>query len=65
MVVIIRREDAHTDVLVNIFDALNLSPDHKISSYFHKKIHGAINLADSKSFQKITAAKEEIMDLIY
>jgi riboflavin kinase / FMN adenylyltransferase len=65
MVVIIRPEDARTEVLVNIFDELNSPPDHKISCYFHKKIHGAVNLADNKSMQKITAAKEEILELIY
>ena len=65
MVVIIRTEDARPEVLVNIFDDLNLPPDHKISCYFHKKIHGAVNLADNKSMQKITAAKVEILELIY
>jgi riboflavin kinase/FMN adenylyltransferase len=65
MVLIIRKEDAHAEVLVNIFDDIDLPPGHKISSYFHKKIYGAINLADCKSFQKIIAAKEEIMELIY
>ena len=53
------------DVLINIFDDLNLPPDQKISSFFHKKIHGAVNLADSKSIQKINSAKEEILELIY
>jgi hypothetical protein len=65
MVLIIRKEDSDTEVLVNIFDDINLPPDNKISSYFHKKIFGAVNLTDSKSLQKITAAKEEIMELIY
>jgi len=65
MVVIIRQQDAQTQVLVNIFDDLILLPDHKISSYFHKKIHGAVNLSDSKAMQKIKAAKEEILELIY
>lgn len=65
MVLIIRKEDAHAEVLVNIFDDIDLPPGFKISSYFHKKIYGAVNLADCKSFQKITAAKDEIMELIY
>ena len=65
MVVIIRQQDAQTQVLVNIFDDLILLPDHRISSYFHKKIHGEVNLSDSKAMQKIKAAKEEILELIY
>jgi len=65
MVIINKRDDNITDVLVNIFDELKLAPDQKISSYFHKKIHGALNLADSKSAQKIISAKEEILELIY
>ena len=30
-----------------------------------KKIHGEVNLSDSKAMQKIKAAKEEILELIY
>jgi riboflavin kinase / FMN adenylyltransferase len=65
MVIINKREDNISDVLVNIFDDITLPQSYKISSYFHKKIHGAVNLADSKSIQKITSAKEEILELIY
>jgi hypothetical protein len=65
MVIIIKREENTSDVLVNIFDDIHLPPGHKISSFFHKKIHGAVNLTDSKSIQKINMAKEEILELIY
>jgi riboflavin kinase/FMN adenylyltransferase len=65
MVIINRGEDNVSDVLISIFDNLSLHPDQQISSFFHKKIHGAVNLTDSKSKNKITLAKEEILELIY
>jgi riboflavin kinase / FMN adenylyltransferase len=65
MVIIIKRENNISDVLVSIFDDLKLPFGQKICSFFHKKIHGAINLTDSKSIHKINLAKEEILDLIY
>jgi riboflavin kinase/FMN adenylyltransferase len=65
MVIINKRDDDITDVLVNIFDEPVLSPGKNISSLFHKKIHGAVNLEDSRSAQRITLAKEEILELIY
>jgi riboflavin kinase/FMN adenylyltransferase len=65
MVIINKRENNTSDVLVNIFDDIHLPPDNIISSFFHKKIQGAVNLNDSKSLQKINMAKEEILELIY
>ncbi len=65
MAIITRGEENVSDVLISIFDNLRLKPDQKISSFFHKKIHGAVNLADSKSKNKISLAKEEILELIY
>jgi riboflavin kinase / FMN adenylyltransferase len=65
MVIITKSEDNISDVLVDIFDDLTLPSDHRISSFFHKKIHGAVNLADSKSRQKIIKAKDDILELIY
>jgi riboflavin kinase/FMN adenylyltransferase len=65
MAIITRGEDNVSYVLISIFDNLNLLPDQQVSSFFHKKIHGAVNLADSKSKQKITQAREEILELIY
>jgi riboflavin kinase/FMN adenylyltransferase len=52
-------------VMLDIFDNLNLSPDHKITASFHKKIHGAVNLSDSISIAKIEMARKEISELIY
>jgi riboflavin kinase/FMN adenylyltransferase len=65
MVIITRGKDNDSEVLISIFDNLSLHPDQQISSFFHKKIHGAVNLADSKSKNKIILAKEEILELIY
>lgn len=65
MVIINKKEDNRADVLVSIFDDQNLTPEQNISSYFHKKINGAVNLADIKSTEKIQLAKEEILELIY
>jgi riboflavin kinase / FMN adenylyltransferase len=63
--IIINRQEDKSDVLIEVFGDLSLASDNKISSFFHKKVHGAINLADSKSIQKIDLAKEEILELIY
>lgn len=52
-------------VMLDIFNNLNLSPDHKITASFHKKIHGAVNLYDSISIAKIEMARKEISELIY
>jgi riboflavin kinase/FMN adenylyltransferase len=65
MVIINRKADGNEDVLVNLFDDRGLSAGHRIALCFHKKIHGAVTLSDLRSFLKITAAKEEIADLIY
>jgi riboflavin kinase/FMN adenylyltransferase len=65
MVIIIKREECLNDVLIDIFDEPKPHPDEKVSSFFHKKIHGAINLDDSKSAQRINSAKDEILELIY
>jgi riboflavin kinase/FMN adenylyltransferase len=65
MAIIIREEDNASDLLICVFENLSLYPDQQISSFFHKKIHGAVNLSDSKTKNKITQAKEEILELIY
>ena len=65
MAVINSGEDNVPDVLISIFDDLNLEPDQRISSFFHKKIHGAVSLSDSKSKSRIALAREEILELIY
>jgi hypothetical protein len=65
MVIITKSEECINEVLIDIFDDLSLEPEEKISSFFHKRIHGAVSLADSKSAQRINSAKEEILELIY
>ncbi len=65
MAIIHRRSDDTSEVLLNIFDEQNINTDSKITISFHKKIHGAFDLSDSRSASKINLAKEEIADLIY
>ncbi|MBK8882290.1 MAG: riboflavin biosynthesis protein RibF [Bacteroidales bacterium] len=65
MVIINKRGENNPEVLVEIFDDPSLTGEQTITSLFHKKIHGAINLDDIRSVQKISMAKEEILDLIY
>jgi riboflavin kinase / FMN adenylyltransferase len=65
MVIIQKKDDVSPEVLVNIFDDTDSGNLHKISMYFHKKIHGAVNLSDSISVIRIKSAKDEISDLIY
>jgi riboflavin kinase/FMN adenylyltransferase len=65
MVIIHRNNNNKSEVLLNIFDHLNLNADERITLSFHKKIHGAINFSDSKSLSKINMALDDISDLIY
>lgn len=65
MVVIYGKPGEKPDVLLDIFDDMNLTSDQNISVFFHKKIHGAINLSDSFFSVKINSSREEISDLIY
>jgi riboflavin kinase / FMN adenylyltransferase len=65
MAVIHRKPEEKAIVLLDIFDNWSFSPDNKVTVFFHKKIHGAVNLSDNKSILKLNLAKEEISDLIY
>jgi riboflavin kinase / FMN adenylyltransferase len=65
MVIIQKKNQGHPEILVNIFDIPGQEELHKISLYFHKKVHGAVNLSDSIYVSRIRSAKEEISDLIY
>jgi riboflavin kinase / FMN adenylyltransferase len=65
MSIIHRKNEDKAEVLLNIFDDIKISADHKIKIYFHKKIHGAVNLSDIKAVSKVNSAREEISDLIY
>ena len=54
-----------SEVLFNVLEDYNFIEDKKITLAFHKKIHGAVDLSESRSIAKINLAKEEISDLIY
>jgi riboflavin kinase/FMN adenylyltransferase len=64
MTIIHRKPDNSSDVLLNIFGETPGS-DSVLTLSFHKKIHGAIALTDSRAVLKIKTAIEEISDLIY
>lgn len=64
MVVVIHNPDR-----IEIFTEI-LKPDAHISGnrltlYFHKKMHGALNLAEANSLSRISNARSEIFELIY
>jgi riboflavin kinase / FMN adenylyltransferase len=65
MAIIYRNSEEKDEVLLNIFDDRSFESGCRVTQYFHKKIHGAVNFSDSKSIIKINSAKEEISDLIY
>lgn len=65
MVIIHPTPDGQSEVLVNVFDPVALPQSQRITLYFHKRIHSAVNLSDNKSATKIDLAKNEISDLIY
>lgn len=64
MAIIHRRPDNSSAVLLKNFDDLP-GKDSVLTLSFHKKIHGAIALTDSRAVFKIKTAMEEISDLIY
>ena len=65
MVIIIKKPEEKQELLVDIFDKMSLQNSEHITLLFHKKIHGAVNLSDSRTISKITSSKDEISDLIY
>jgi riboflavin kinase/FMN adenylyltransferase len=65
MVIINKKPEDKPEVLVNIFDEVNFPVSKNISILFHKKIHGSVNLSDSRTASKISASRDEISDLIY
>ena len=65
MVIIHKRSDNVSEVLLNIFDEKRFNGDNKITISFHKMIHGAVNFSDIRSISKVNLANEEISELIY
>jgi riboflavin kinase / FMN adenylyltransferase len=53
------------EVLLNCFGDSSFIPGENVTVYFHKKIHGSVNLFDSQSIVWVRHAMEEISDLIY
>ena len=66
MVIIDGSDDEPTDVILHLFND-KLTPEGSDSTiYFHKKIHGAVDLNDLKvSTPRIRSAMDEIRELIY
>jgi riboflavin kinase/FMN adenylyltransferase len=65
MSVIIPGDDSKREVLLHVFDSIDLEESQGITIFFHKKIYGAVSIAESKGITRINLAKEEIFDLIY
>jgi riboflavin kinase / FMN adenylyltransferase len=65
MALIYAKPGSRAEVLINIFDDLVLLPDQRVTIFFHKKVHGAINLSASNSVSRMSSAREEISELIY
>jgi hypothetical protein len=65
MALITGKEQVPSEVLLDIFDQNISDTGASITSYFHKKIHGAVSLADPGSLRRIISAREEIQELIY
>jgi riboflavin kinase/FMN adenylyltransferase len=65
VVIIHMNQENMPEVLLHIFDLKNIPEEQKVSVWFHKKIHGAVSLYDTRSFLRIKAAIEEISELIY
>ena len=65
MVIVNKECRERAELLINIFDNDNYFQNSKVSISFHKKVHGAINLSDTRSILKINHAKDEISELIY
>ena len=64
--VIINSKPSEAEILLHLFDNEYYPYNTDSTIYFHKKIHGAVNLADQAySAPRIKAAKEEISELIY
>ncbi|MCJ7447124.1 MAG: hypothetical protein MUO72_05510 [Bacteroidales bacterium] len=65
MVLIHNVADNVNEVLVHIFENADIYIGQTSTLYFHKKIHGSVNLEDSRTTLRLNGAKEEILELIY
>ncbi len=65
MVIINSKPGGSTEVLLHAFAVPGFTPGNNITLFFHKKIHGSVDLSETKTIMKLNAAREEILDLIY
>ena len=65
MVIIHQKPGTASEVLLNIFDNQGFTLNRNITIFFHKKIHGSVDLSESKTILKLNSGKEEISELIY
>jgi len=65
MSVIQKNSEGIPEILVNLFDDPVFVKNAEYTIAFHKKIHGAVTLSDSRFTGKILQARDEIFDLIY
>jgi hypothetical protein len=66
MVIINETSDGEKEVLLNFFDGDPNKYNRDSIIFFHKRIHGSLNLSDqSDSARWLKAAKTEIAELIY
>lgn len=66
MAIINGNSDGPNEVLVNILDGDPIGYGMDTTLFFHKKIHGSVNLADQDdSARRLKAARKEISELIF
>jgi riboflavin kinase / FMN adenylyltransferase len=64
--VLIQKTGGKSEVLVEFFDLPALEMENnRLTLFFHKKIHGAINPGDDRANARISHARQEISELIY
>jgi riboflavin kinase / FMN adenylyltransferase len=64
--VMINKTDVRPEVVVEFFDLpAFLTEAGRVTLFFHKKIHGAVNPGDDRAHARISHARREISDLIY
>ena len=65
MAVICGSCEKNEQVIVTLFENEGHFRDQLTTLMFHKMIHGTVSLHDEKSIARLTAAKDEISELIY
>jgi riboflavin kinase/FMN adenylyltransferase len=65
MALIQQESGSNPDVLLHIFENEEKFAGNKTKVFFHKMIHGTVNLSDINALHTIELAKAEISELIY